>query len=180
MLTSKAESVPFPNAGMTIVGLLYLLPTTAPNRQRTTTIVGHPMIGTKDQTASLHAEKHAAFVSIALAPDGAHHGESGGVLRNLEPPLQRPRTCARPLRSRRRHADADVQRTGGLGICDGGGGGGVPLATWTNLRARAGANRQRRSKRRLLAAGRRAAGRPAALGRVQVCEAGGAAVAGAR
>jgi fermentation-respiration switch protein FrsA (DUF1100 family) len=84
--------VKFPSNGVIVAGHLYA-PENAEGKLPAI-VVGHPTTGVKEQTAAAYAQGLAGQGFIALAFDAAFQGESEGLPRGLEDPIQRAQTTS--------------------------------------------------------------------------------------
>lgn len=126
--------VQFPSNGVTVAGHLYLPENPAATRLPAI-VVGHPTTGVKEQTAATYAQGLADQGFITLAFDAAYQGESEGLPRGLEDPIQRADDFRNAVTYLTTRDDVDADNIGIVGIC--GSGGYVAYAAQTDRRMKA-------------------------------------------
>jgi fermentation-respiration switch protein FrsA (DUF1100 family) len=126
--------VKFPSNGVTVAGHLYMPEHTA-DTKLPAVVVGHPTTGVKEQTAATYAQGIADQGFIALAFDAAYQGESEGLPRGLEDPIQRADDFRNAVTYLANRQDVDADNIGVVGIC--GSGGYVAYAAQTDRRMKA-------------------------------------------
>jgi fermentation-respiration switch protein FrsA (DUF1100 family) len=125
--------VKFPSNGVTVAGHLYA-PENAEGKLPAI-VVGHPTTGVKEQTAATYAQGLADQGFIALAFDAAFQGDSEGLPRGLEDPIQRADDFRNAVTYLANRDDVDADNIGVVGIC--GSGGYVTYAAQTDRRMKA-------------------------------------------
>lgn len=84
-------------------------------------VVAHPNGGVKEQVAGLYAQRLAEAGYITIAADASFQGASGGEPRHQDIPYFREEDIHGMIDYISQYAGVDVDRTGALGICGGGG-----------------------------------------------------------
>ena len=84
-------------------------------------VVAHPNGGVKEQVSGLFAQNLAEHGYIAIAPDAAYQGASGGEPRSVDKPQNRVEDLHRAGHVLLSYPGVDKNRLGILGICGGGG-----------------------------------------------------------
>lgn len=118
------KKVSFRNADMAWdMAALILLPDGFDAAKRYPTMVSvHPFGSCKEQTSSaVYGKALAALGYVVIAFDASFQGESGGMPRYVEDPIQRVEDISRVIDYAVTLPYVDENRIGGLGICGGGG-----------------------------------------------------------
>ncbi|MCG3753941.1 alpha/beta hydrolase [Amycolatopsis sp. Poz14] len=132
MTVTKTE-VRFPSDGKELAGLVYA-PDNASGKLAAI-VVGHPTTGVKEQAPANYAPRLAEDGYIVLTFDAAYQGESEGLPRGLEDPVQRADDFRNAVSSLATRPDVDPERIGIMGIC--GSGAYAPYAAQTDHRVKA-------------------------------------------
>ncbi|HEX6370854.1 MAG TPA: alpha/beta hydrolase [Longimicrobium sp.] len=115
------QNVRFDNEGIEMAGHLYLPDGFDQTRKYPAIVVVHPGGGVKEQTAGLYARKLAEQGFITLAFDASHQGESGGMPRLLDDPMNRVGDIYSAVDFLTTLPYIAADRIGALGICAGSG-----------------------------------------------------------
>lgn len=126
--------VRFPSNGVTVAGHVYT-PENAGSAKLPAIVVGHPTTGVKEQTAAIYGQRLADQGFVTLAFDAAYQGESEGLPRGLEDPIQRADDFRNAVSYLTTRDDVDAENIGVVGIC--GSGGYVAYAAQTDRRMKA-------------------------------------------
>ncbi|MDG4797685.1 alpha/beta hydrolase [Micromonospora sp. WMMD1082] len=133
-MTIQRTNVRFPSNGMALAGHVYL-PENASGGRLPAIVVGHPTTGVKEQTSAIYAARLAEAGFLALTFDAAYQGDSEGLPRGLENPVQRADDFRNAVTYLSTRADVDSERIGVMGVC--GSGAYAPYAAQTDHRIKA-------------------------------------------
>jgi len=117
----SVTKVTFNNSNLKMAGNLYLPKGFNESEKYPVIISVHPGGGVKEQTSGLYAQKMADHGYVALAFDASHQGESEGLPRFLEDPMQRVEDIRSAVDYVNTLKFVDAEKIGLIGICAGGG-----------------------------------------------------------
>lgn len=120
-IAQTIEKVTFNNNNLKMAGNLYLPKDYNEKKKYPVIITVHPGGGVKEQTSGLYAQKLAERGYVALAFDASHQGESEGLPRFLEDPIQRVEDIRSAVDYVSTLKFVDAEKIGLIGICAGGG-----------------------------------------------------------
>ncbi len=120
-IAQTVEKVTFNNNNLKMAGNLYLPKDYNEKKKYPVIITVHPGGGVKEQTSGLYAQKLAERGYVALAFDASHQGESEGLPRFLEDPIQRVEDIRSAVDYVSTLKFVDAEKIGLIGICAGGG-----------------------------------------------------------
>src|SRR6188768_2179422 len=123
VLGTKAtvQAVTFKKDNLNLAGNVYLPAGFDKTKKYPAIVVVHPGGGVKEQTAGLYAQQLAENGFVTLAFDASHQGESEGLPRYLDNPINRVGDIYSAVDYLVTLPYVDANSIGGLGICAGSG-----------------------------------------------------------
>ena len=118
---SSMKGVEFKNGDITMSGNVFVPADFDGNRTYPTIVVVHPGGGVKEQTAGVYAQRLADQGFVTLAFDASYQGQSGGMPRFLDNPVNRVGDIYSAVDYLATLPYVDDTSIGILGICAGGG-----------------------------------------------------------
>ncbi len=118
---ASVKAVKFRKDKLKLAGNLYLPAGFDKSKKYQAIVVVHPGGGVKEQTAGLYAKNLADAGFVALAFDASHQGESEGLPRYLDNPMNRVGDIYSAVDYLVTLPYVDAARIGGMGICAGSG-----------------------------------------------------------
>lgn len=117
----QRQSIQFMKDDIPMSGNLYLPENFNKSKKYPAIISVHPGGGVKEQTAGLYAQKLAEQGFVTMAFDASHQGDSGGLPRFLDDPMNRVDDIYHAVDYMVSLPFVDANRLGALGICAGSG-----------------------------------------------------------
>ena len=118
---SSVQPVEFKNGDITMAGNVFVPADFDATRAYPTVVVVHPGGGVKEQTAGVYAQRLADQGFVTLAFDASYQGQSGGMPRFLDNPMNRVGDIYSAVDYLTTLPYVDDANIGILGICAGGG-----------------------------------------------------------